>query len=267
MSSILAERPATRVAGTITSALTESAIMSARSLRLLRRNHDGLIVPLMLPVVMMIGFVYLFGGAINTGTRYVTYVVPGILLLCVGFGSALTSVSVIKDMNGGIIDRFRSMDISGAPVLAGHVVASIARNVASTALVFGAAFLIGFRPPATVAGWLGALGVLLAYALAIAWISAAVGLVIRSPEAGNGFTFLVMFLPYPSSAFVQISTLPTWIRGFAEHQPATPIIASVRGLLLRLPVGDNPWIALAWCGGAMVAGIVLTAVLFRRRTS
>jgi ABC-2 type transport system permease protein len=242
-------------------------VMIGRSLRLTRRNLDALITSLMLPVMLMLMFVYLFGGAIETGTRYVTYVVPGVLLLCAGFGSSVTAVSVCQDMAGGIVDRFRSMDVGGAAVLAGHVTASAARNAVSTVLVFAVAFGIGFRPDAGPLEWLAACGVLLAFILAISWLAAAVGLVTRSPEAASGFTFFVAFLPYPSSAFVPIHTMPSWIRGFAEHQPITPVTETIRGLLLGTPVGSNPWQALAWCGGILVAAVTLSAVLFARRTT
>ena len=246
--------------------LTDSFTMIGRSLRLSRRNIDALMTSLMLPIMLMLLFVYLFGGAIHTGTAYVTYVVPGVLLLCAGFGSSLTAVSVSNDMTGGIIDRFRSMDVGGAAVLAGHVAASAVRNAASTLLVFGVAFLIGFRPHAGPLDWLAAAAVLLAFILAISWLSAAVGLLAKSPEAAGGFTFFVMFLPYPSSAFVPIDTMPTWLHGFARHQPATPVIETIRGLLLGTPVGNSPWLALAWCGGILAASVALSGVLLRRRT-
>jgi ABC-2 type transport system permease protein len=252
-------RPASAVADWLT--------MAGRCLRLSRRNLDALLTSLLLPVMLMLLFVYLFGGAIQTGTRYVTYVVPGVLLLCAGFGAATTATSVTLDMTGGIIDRFRSLDVSGPAVLAGHVVASLARNTVSTVLVFGVAFLIGFRPHAGPLDWLAAAGILLLFILAISWLSAAVGLLARSPEAAGGFTFLVMFLPYPSSAFVPIDTMPTWIHGFAEHQPCTAVIETVRGLLLGTPVGDSPWLAMAWCGGILLASVTAAGVLFRRRAA
>jgi ABC-2 type transport system permease protein len=170
-------------------------------------------------------------------------------------------------MTGGIIDRFRSMDVGGASFLAGHVSASVARNAASTVIVLGVAVLIGFRPTAGPLAWLAAIGILLAFVLAVSWLSAAVGLLAKSPEAAGGFTFLVMFLPYPSSAFVPIDTLPTWLRGFSEHQPTTPVIESLRGLLLDLPVGNAPWQALAWSGGILLLSIALSGALFRHRTS
>jgi ABC-2 type transport system permease protein len=258
-------RPAATVRPAAT--LTDWATMAARCLRLSKRNVDAMLTSLMLPVMIMLLFVYLFGGAIQTGTAYVTYVVPGVLLLCAGFGSSTTAVSVSHDMTGGIVDRFRSLDIGGAAVLAGHVAASVVRNAASTVLVFGVAFLIGFRPHAGALDWLAAGGVLLAFVLAISWLSAAVGLLATSPEAANGFTFFVMFLPYASSAFVPIHTMPSWIQGFAHHQPVTPVIETIRGLLLGTPVGSSPWQALAWCGGILAASVAAAGVLFRRRTS
>jgi ABC-2 type transport system permease protein len=246
--------------------MSSALIMVGRSMRMSRRNVDALLTSLMLPIMLMLLFVYLFGGAINTGTKYVTYVVPGVLLLCAGFGASMTAVSVTHDMTSGIIDRFRSMDLGGASVLAGHVVASVARNLVSTALVFGLAFVIGFRPRAGVLDWLAAIGLLVLFILAISWFSAAVGLLARSPEAAGGFTFFVMFLPYPSSAFVPVDTMPSWIHGFARHQPVTTVIESIRGLLLDLPIGSAPWRAVAWCGGILVVSIGLSGLLFRLRT-
>ncbi|MER8002781.1 ABC transporter permease [Streptomyces sp. NPDC095613] len=247
--------------------LAHSTALAGRGLRLSRRNVDAVITAMLLPVILMLLFVYFFGGAIDTGTRYVTYVVPGVLILCAGFGSSTTAVSVSDDMKGGIIDRFRSLDIGGAPVLAGHVAASIVRNLISTTLVLGVAFLIGFRPDTSPGAALAAAGVLIAFITAVSWLSAVAGLLARTPEAAGGFTFFVMFLPYPSSAFVPIDTMPSWLHGFAEHQPVTPVIESLRGLLLGQSVGSAPWIALGWCAGLLVVSLALSGVLFRRRTA
>jgi ABC-2 type transport system permease protein len=241
--------------------------MAGRAVRLTRRNIDALMMALMLPIMLMVMFVYLFGGAIDTGTAYVTYVVPGVLLLCVSFGASLTAVAVSHDLTGGIIDRFRSLDVSGASFLAGHVVSSVARNAASTVVVLAVALLIGFRPTAGPGAWLAAIGILLAFVLALSWLSAAVGVAARSPEAADGFTFGLMFLPYPSSAFVPIDTMPGWLRGFAEHQPTTPVIESVRGLLLDQPVGNAPGHALAWSAGILLLAVAGSGYLFHRRTS
>ena len=247
---------------------TSTAVtLSGRTFRLTRRNIDALMMALLLPIMLMLLFVYLFGGAIATGTTYVTYVVPGVLLLCVSFGASLTAVAVSHDMTGGIIDRFRSMDVGGVPFLAGHVVASVARNAASTVVVLAVAVLIGFRPSAGPPAWLEAAAILLAFVVALSWLSAAVGLAARSPEAADGFTFGLMFLPYPSSAFVPIDTMPTWLRGFAEHQPTTPVIESLRGLLLDQPVGQAPVQALAWSAGILLVAVAASGFLFHRRTT
>jgi ABC-2 type transport system permease protein len=240
--------------------------MAARCTRLSARNIDALVTSLMLPVLLMLMFVYLFGGAIDTGGAYVTYVVPGVILLCAGFGSATTAVTVSQDLAGGIVDRFRSLDVGGPSILAGHVAASALRNAASTTIVFAVAFLIGFRPHAGPLDWLAAVGVLGAFVLAVSWLAAAIGLIAKSPEAASGFTFLIMFLPYASSAFVPVATMPAAIQGFAQHQPITPVIETLRGLLLGTPVGSSPWTALAWCGGILAVSIAASSVLFRRRT-
>lgn len=242
--------------------------LAGRCVRLSSRQIDALLTSLMLPIMLMLLFVYLFGGAIDTGNpRYVTYVVPGVLLLCASFGSAGTAVSVSQDMHGGTMDRFRSMDVSGAAVLAGHVAASVVRNLISTGLVLGVGFLIGFRPHAGALDWLFAGGLLVLYIVAVSWLAAAFGLLVSSPEAANGVGFFLMFLPYPSSAFVPIRTMPGWIHGFATYQPATPIIETLRGLLLGTPTGGHAVLAVAWCAGILLASMVAATALFRRRTS
>lgn len=249
------------------SRIADWSTMAARSMRLTRRNSEAILTSLMLPVMLMLLFVYLFGGAINTGTAYVTYVVPGVLLLCAGFGASMTAQTVSHDMSSGAIDRFRSMDVSGAAVLAGHVVASVARNIVSTALVLAVAFVIGFRPHADAQDWVLAAGVLLMFILAMSAVAAMVGLLTRTPEGASGFSFFMTFLPYPSSAFVPVDTMPGWVQGFAENQPVTPIIETLRALLLGTPAGSNPLLAAAWCGGIFVVSVLLARVLFRRRVS
>ncbi|MFJ9939503.1 ABC transporter permease [Streptomyces erythrochromogenes] len=250
----------------MTAAPVSALALAGRSLRISRRSPDALIAALMLPVMLMLIFVYFFGGAIDTGTEYVTYVVPGAMLLCAGFGAAGTAVSVADDMRNGVIDRFRTLDIGGIPILAGHVTASVLRNLISTTLVLTVALAIGFRPQAGPDAFLAAAGLLFAYITAISWLAATLGLLAKTPEAAGGFTFLMMFLPYPSSAFVPIETMPGWLHGFAEHQPLTPVIESLRALLLAQPAGSAPWTALAWCAGITAVAVTLAAVLFRSRT-
>lgn len=245
--------------------MPEALTMTGRSLRLTARKPDALITALLLPIMIMVVFVYLFGGAIDIGTKYVTYVVPGVLVLCAITGSSATAVTVCQDMTGGIIDRFRSLDVPGTKIIGGHVIASLARNVASTVLLFAVAFGIGFRPHASVAEFAGAVAVLLLFVVAVSWLCAALGLLVSSPEAANSAMFL-MFLAYASSAFAPVRTMPSWLRGFAGNQPITPVTETVRGLLLGQPVGSHLWLAVAWCGGILAASAAASAVLFRRRT-
>jgi ABC-2 type transport system permease protein len=246
-------------------AWAEARTMVLRSLRLSLRNVDGLITAFALPVMLMLMFVYLFGGAIHTGDRYVDYVVPGVLLVCVGFGAATTAVSVSHDLTTGIIDRFRSLDVRGEALTNGHVVASVARNLLSSAVVFAVALAIGFRPHGDPAHWLAAIGILSLFVLALSWFAAAIGILVRSPEAAQGITFLVSFLPYPSSAFVPVHTMPGWLQGFAANQPATAVADSLRALLTGAPAGSSPWHAIAWSVGIIVVSVVLAGGLFRRR--
>jgi ABC-2 type transport system permease protein len=248
-------------------AARDTFTMIGRGVRLSSRNVDALLTALMLPIMLMLLFVYLFGGAIDTGTKYVTYVVPGVILLCAGFGSATTAVSVSQDMRNGIIDRFRAMDISGASLVAGHVVASVIRNAVSSVLVFGVALAIGYRPHAHIGGWLAAIGLLLLFMLAVSWFAATIGLLASSPEAANGFTFVAMFLPYASSAFVPIDTMRSWLQGFARHQPCTPLIESIRALLAGHPVGSNAAIAIVWCVGILAVSVLASTAAFRWRTT
>lgn len=247
--------------------MADSLTMATRCLRISRRQIDALMTALLLPMLLMVMFVELFGGALHVGTSYVDYVVPGVLVLCAGFSSGLTAVAVCQDMQGGIVDRLRAMDIRGASVLAGHVTASVARNALSGVLVVGLAFALGFAPHADLTQWLAAAGILLAYVTAVSWLSAAIGLLVSSPEAANGVTFLVMFLPYASSAFVPVYTMPGWLRGFAGNQPITQVADSLRALLLGAPIGGHAWLALAWCSALLAVSLVASGFLFARRAA
>ncbi len=243
----------------------EAVTMVGRALRLSLRNVDSLITALALPVMLMLMFVYLFGGAIHTGTRYVDYVVPGVLLVCIGFGAATTAISVAHDLTSGIIDRFRAIDVRGEALINGHVVASVVRNLLSSAVVVGVAVAIGFRPHGDPANWVAAIGILALYVLALSWFAAAIGIVVRSPEAAQGVTFIVSFVPYPSSAFVPVHTMPSWLQGFAANQPATAVADALRALLTGAPVGANAWHAMAWSVGIIAVSVLMAGALFRRR--
>ncbi|QQQ75505.1 ABC transporter permease [Saccharothrix sp. 6-C] len=248
-------------------AIADSMTMVGRSIRLGRRNLDTLFMSIVLPLMMMALFVYVFGGAINTGTGYVNYVVPGIILLCTGYGAASTAMSVADDMHSGMIDRLRSMPIRSFAVLTGHVTASVARNALSTTIVVGAAVGMGFRPSASPLEWAAVAGLLLLYVLALSWLAAGFGAVAKSVESAGALSFFMLFLPYLSSAFVPTHTMPPLLRGISEHQPITPVIETVRGLLTGTPIGDQGRLALLWSVGLLVASFVVATALYRRRVS
>ena len=252
---------------TLTYAASDSAAMIGRSVKHTVRNLESLLMSVILPVVLMLMFVYVFGGAIDPSGDYANYVVPGIILLCTGYGAASTAVDVARDMTEGVVDRFRSMPILSSAVLTGHVAASVARNTLATVLVIGVAFLTGFRPDAGVLEWLAVAGMLVLWVLALSWVAVCFGLIARTVEGANGFTFLVLFLPYLSSAFVPVETMRAGLRAVAANQPVTPVTETLRGLLLGTPVGSYGWQALAWCAGLLLAAFAAATILFRRRTT
>lgn len=235
-----------------------------RSLIHTLRTPDALIMAIALPVILMLLFTFVFGGAIEEDGSYVNYVVPGIILLCAGFGAASVATDVANDMTTGIIDRFRTMPIRASAVITGHVVASLLRNLVATAVVIGVALAVGFRPTAAPAEWFGVLALVALYILAITYLFAAIGLAASSPEAANGYGFILMFLPYLSSAFVPVDTMPVWLQWIANHQPLTPIIETIRGLLLGTGV-ESGWLAIGWCLAILAVAVVWTGVLFRRK--
>ncbi|MDQ6423226.1 ABC transporter permease [Paenibacillus sp. LHD-117] len=246
--------------------LTTNAMFIGRSLRHSIRNVEALLMAIMLPIFLMLLFTYVFGGAIDSGGDYVNYVVPGIILLCAGFGASSTAVDVATDMTNGIIDRFRTMPIQATGVVTGHVVASLARNLVATCVVIGVALLVGFEPSASPAEWLAAFGLIALFILTFTWLFAAIGLVTGSPAAASGYGFALLFLPYLSSAFVPTNTMPSWLQGFANHQPITPVIETIRGLLSGTPIGDTGWQAALWCVGILAAAIVWGAIAFARKS-
>src|ERR1700754_3623810 len=237
-------------------AIDDSLALISRSVRHSTRSLDAVIVAVLLPVLLLLLFVYVCGGALTVPGRYVDYVVPGIILLCAGYGSATTALSVNQDMTTGGIDRFRSLPIAGSGVLTGHVVASVLRNLLSTVLVLAVALVIGFHPDASALDWLGVAGVLLAFMTAISWIAACFGLLAKSPEGAGAFSFVIMFLPYVSSAFVPTDTMPGALEWIGDRQPITPIVETLRGLMLGTPIGNHAVTALIWCAGLAAIGIV-----------
>jgi ABC-2 type transport system permease protein len=246
--------------------LVDIAAMIARESRRMMRSVDILITGLALPALIMCVFVIIFGGAAEHDGHYIQYVFPAILVLCAGFGSAITAVTVAKDMREGIIDRFRTMPIFGGAVLVGHVVASVLRNLLASAVVFGVALLLGFRPAADPAHWLLTIAFLGLAIVAFTWVCCAAGLLL-SEEAAGSVNFVFLFLPYISSGFVPIATMPAWLQGFAKTEPFTPIIETMRSLANNTSPGTNGWLALAWLGGIFIVGCGASLVLFPRRTN
>ena len=255
-SSVRPERPVTP--------LTSTRVFIGRSIRHSLRDVEALTMAIVLPVMLMLLFTFVFGGALDAEGGYVQYVVPGIILLCAGFGASSTAVDVARDMSDGIVDRFRTMPLRSRGVVTGHVVASLLRNLFTTGVVIGVALLVGFRPTANVVQWIGALAVVALFILAITWLYAALGLAAKSPTAASGYGFALLFLPYLSSAFVPTDTMPTWLQWVAENQPITPIIETIRALLFGRDPGSDLWWALGWCALIIVAAYVWAAWLFRR---
>ena len=256
---------------TLSYAMSDSATMLRRNFRHTLRYPLMMMMSLGVPVLLLLLFVGVFGGALNAGVggashggTYIDYVVPGILLMTVGYGSSTTALAVNRDMTEGIIARFRTMAISRTSVLTGHVVAAMARTMTSVGLVIGVALLLGFRPTADVVRWVATIGVIGLLVLALTWLAVAIGLAARNAEGTSSFTLVVQVLPFVSSAFVPPDSMSAAVRWFAQHEPFTPIIDTLRGLLMGIPIGDSAMIAVAWCAGLALAGYLWARALFKR---
>jgi ABC-2 type transport system permease protein len=253
---------------TLTIAAQDSATMLGRELKRSLRFPLLLIGSILTPVVLMLFFVYILGGPIGHGLGrgpYVDFLVPGILMMTVAAGSATTSINANTDMAGGIIDRFRTMPVGRGAVLTGHVLGGVLRTLVTTAVVTGVALLVGFRPRASVADWLAVAGIVVAFSFALAWLSAALGLVARSTAGANGATLPIQFLlPFLSSAFVPAESMPAGVRWFTAHQPFTAVVESLRALLAGAPVGHTAYVALAWCAAIALAGYLWARAAFGR---
>jgi ABC-2 type transport system permease protein len=256
---------------TLSYAMSDSATMLRRTFRHTLRYPVMMVMSLGVPVLLLLLFVGVFGGALNAGIgdrwhggTYIDYVVPGILLMTVGYGSSTTALAVNRDMTEGIIARFRTMAISRASVLTGHVVGAMTRTMVSIGLVIVVALLMGFRPAADPVGWIAAIGVITLLVLALTWLAVAIGLVARNAEGTSGFTLIVQVLPFLSSAFVAPDSMSGAVRWFADNEPFTPIIDTLRGLLMDTPTGNSAIVALAWCAGLALAGYLWARALFNR---
>ncbi|MFE7311947.1 ABC transporter permease [Streptomyces sp. NPDC057555] len=255
-------------------ALRDSMTMLRRNLKHAQRYPSMTISVVAMPILMLLLFVYVFGGALGHGINlpgaangrdgYVNYVAPGIILMAATSGAIATAVSVCTDMTEGIINRFRTMAISRGSVLTGHVVGSVIQTMASLALVIGVALAVGFRPHATVLGWVAATALLALLAFALTWLAAAMGLVAKTVESASNAPMPFTLLPFLGSAFVPPESMPAGIRWFAEYQPFTPINETLRGLLMGTPVGDSAMAALAWCVGLALVGYLWARTAFRR---
>jgi ABC-2 type transport system permease protein len=254
-------------------AARDSATMLRRSLRHMLRYPSMTLMIAGMPVVFLLLFVYVFGGTLGAGiggggrAAYVNYVTPGIVLMTVSGCATATAVSVAMDMTEGIVARFRTMAISRASVLTGHVLGSVIQNLLSMAVVVGVALLVGFRPTAGPVEWLAALAVLTLFVLALTWLSVALGLVSKSVESASNAPMPLMLLPFLGSGFVPTDSMPAGLRWFAEYQPFTPVIETLRGLLLGTPIGGDGIAAVAWCTGIALAAYIWAKRLFNRDPS
>ena len=246
----------------------DTAILLGRSLKHVTRSVDTIITTAIMPVAIMLMLVYVFGGAINSGSdSYVTYMLPGILLITVASGVSYTAYRLFGDMQSGIFERFQSMPIARPSVLWAHVLTSLVAILVSLVLVVLVAVLMGFRSEAGVPAWLAVAGILFLFTLALTWIAVIAGLSAKSGEGAGAFAYLLIFLPFISSAFVPTETMAGPVRVFAEHQPVTSIVNAIRDLLTQQPVGTDIWIALAWCVGVLAIAYVLAMVTYRRKIS
>ncbi|WP_270887554.1 ABC transporter permease [Pedococcus sp. 5OH_020] len=246
----------------------DTATLLGRSLRHILRSPDTIITTAITPIAMLLLFVYVFGGAIDTGdVKYVNYLLPGILLITVASGIAYTAYRLFLDLQGGIFERFQSMSIARSAVLWGHVLTSVVANFASLALVVLVALLMGFRSSAGVLTWLGVAGILALFTLALTWLAVIAGLAAKSTDGAGGFAYPIIFLPFISSAFVPTDRMPGPVRWFAEHQPVTSIVNTIRNLYAEQAVGNDIWAALAWCVGVLVLAYGIAMMVYRRKIS
>lgn len=241
---------------------SDMGVMLGRSMRHILRSMDTIITVTIMPIALMLLFVYVFGGAIQTSTdNYVNYLLPGILLIAIASGISYTAYRLFMDMERGILERFHSMPIARSTVLWGHVLSSLVSNSISVAIIFLVAFIMGFRSPAGVWSWFAVAGILALFTLALTWIAAIAGLSAKTVDGVGAISYPLIFLPFISSAFVPTESMPPSVRAFAENQPVTSIVEAIRELLSGQPVGIEIWIALAWC-----LGILIIAYLFAMRT-
>ena len=249
-----------------THVFSDTSVMLGRSLRHVTRSTDTIITVTIMPIAFLLLFVYVFGGAIRTGTdNYVNYLLPGILLIAIASGISYTAFRLFNDLQSGIFERFHSMPIARSSVLWGHVLTSLVSNAISVVAIVLVALLMGFRSSAGVLAWLAVAGILLLFTLTLTWIAVIAGLSAKSAEGAGAFSYPIIFLPFISSAFVPTASMPAPVRAFAENQPVTSIVNTIRALFAQQPVGNDIWVALAWCVGILVVAYVFAMVTYRRK--
>jgi ABC-2 type transport system permease protein len=247
---------------------TDSTVLLGRSLRHITRSLDTIMTTAIMPIGFMLLFVYVFGGAIQHGSgSYVSYLLPGILLITIASGISYTAFRLFLDMKAGIFERFQSMPIARSSVLWAHVLTSLVANLVSVVIVVLVALLMGFRSGAGVPAWLAVAGILILFTLALTWIAVIPGLTAKSVDGASAFSYPLIFLPFVSSAFVPTGSMPGPVRAFAEHQPVTSIVDAIRDLLAEQPVGSDIWIALAWCVGILVLAYAFAMTAYRSKIS
>lgn len=246
----------------------DTTVLLGRSLRHIMRSPDTIVTTTIMPIAFLLLFVYVFGGAINTGSdSYVTYLLPGILLITIASGISCTAYRLFLDMKSGIFERFQSMPIARSSVLWAHVLTSLVANLVSLVVVVLVALLMGFRSGASMSAWLGVAGILVLFTLALTWLAVIAGLSAKTVDGASAFSYPLIFLPFISSAFVPTETMPGPVRWFAENQPVTSIVDTIRDLFTQQPVGSNIWIALAWCVGLLVIAYVFAMAAYRKKIS
>jgi len=246
----------------------DTVVLTGRSLKHVTRSLDTIITTAVTPIAIMLLFVYVLGGAINTGTdSYVGYLLPGILLITIASGIAYTAYRLFLDLQDGIFERFHSMPIARSSVLWAHVLTSLVANLLSLVVVVLVALLMGFRSSAGVLSWLAVAGILVLFTLALTWLAVIAGLSAKTVDGASAFAYPLIFLPFISSAFVPTATMPGPVRWFAQNQPVTSIVDAIRALLAQQPVGAAIWVALAWCVGLLIGAYVLAMTIYRRKVS
>jgi ABC-2 type transport system permease protein len=252
-----------------THVLGDTRVLTGRSLTHILRSPDTIITTAVTPIALMLLFVYVLGGAINTGSdeSYINYMLPGILLITIASGIAYTAYRLFLDMQGGIFERFQSMPIARSSVLWAHVLTSLVSNMVSVAIVIGVAFIMGFRSGASIGAWLAVAGILVLFTLALTWLAVIAGLSAKTVDGASAFSYPLIFLPFISSAFVPTDSMPAPVAWFAENQPVTSIVNSIRALFAGEPVGADIWIALAWLIGILVVAYAFAIAIYRKKLS